>query len=53
MQEAPDIIARLVARFDNDAAHYRGTAYNETQTCIDFTRPWRPAIGGCPIPGII
>jgi hypothetical protein len=45
MQQPPEIIHRLVEKFDNDAGHYRGHTYNETQTRIDFINPMFKALG--------
>ena len=46
MSEVPDIIAQLVARFDENADHYRGSTYNETLTRIDFINPLFKALAG-------
>lgn len=45
MSSTPDIIQQLVDRFENDAEHYRGDAYNETLTRVDFINPMFKALG--------
>ncbi len=45
MTAVPDVVKRLVERFDRNADTYKSPAYNETQLRIEFVNPFWKALG--------
>ena len=45
MTAVPDVIKRLVERFDRNADTYRSPAYNGTQLRVEFVKPFWKALG--------
>jgi hypothetical protein len=45
MADCPDIVKRLIDRFDQQSDQVRSPDYNETQLHIDFVNPMWAALG--------